>query len=205
MREKIKIFSYVMEKVLSRGIKNITMDDLAREMKISKKTIYKYFSSKEVIINLVFKVITKQVSAKFNSIIKQDVNAVVKFSEISRYFLQNAAKMSDNNLRYLKYQNPALWEKIDNFRAKTIYNNFKLIIEQGQREGLICDYPINIMLQIYVTSIRSIINPDYLINNSLSIKEAGETLISIIFKGVLTEKGLKVFEEYKKEVENEKN
>lgn len=200
MKEKVKIFKYIMEKFLTQGIKNITMDEIARELKISKKTIYKYFSSKDVIMELVFKIITTRISSEFRRIQQAETNAVIKFSKITQFFLQNAGKLSEGNLRYLKFQNPGLWEKIDNFRTKIIVNNFYYILEQGKKEGLIKDFPTSLMLQIYSSTIRNVINPDFLINNSISSKEAGEATIYILFRGILTETGWKIFEEYKKEI-----
>lgn len=205
MKEKIKIFEYFMEKVLTKGIKSVTMDELAKEMSISKKTIYKHFPSKEVIINLVFRIITKRVTKEFTKIIESDNNAIIKYLNLTQFILQNIQRVSAGNLRYLKFQNPDLWNKIDSFRTKTINKNIRILIEQGKKEGLISTIDTNIMLQCYLASIRTIINPDFLITHSISAKEAGESVVYLIFKGILTEKGWDLFEKYKKETENEKN
>lgn len=205
MKEKIKIFEHFMDRVLSSGIKSVTMDELAKEMLISKKTIYKHFPSKEVIINLVFRVITKRITKEFSKIIESENNAIIKYLNLTQFILKNVQKVTENNIRYLKFQNPDLWEKIDTFRTKTINKNIRIIIEQGKKEGLIINIDTNIMLQCYVSSIRSIINPDFLITHSITAKEAGESIIYLIFKGILTERGWEIFEKYKKETENGKN
>ena len=74
-----------------------------------------------------------------------------------------------------------------------INKNITKVVEQGKREGLIADYPTPIIMTIFLSSIRSIVNPDFILNNNFSIKQATQITFQILMSGILTEKGAKLF------------
>jgi hypothetical protein len=93
----------------------------------------------------------------------------------------------------MKRHFPAIWNEIDNFRTKMMFENITKVIDQGKKEGLFIDYPTSIIMNVLVASIRSVVNPDFIMNNNFSIIEAARTVFKIIIGGILTEKGKKVF------------
>ena len=72
---KDKIISKASDMFLKLGFKSITMDDIASEMCISKKTIYKYFCNKELLITESTAVIHEQVHALIENVVAQNHNA----------------------------------------------------------------------------------------------------------------------------------
>ena len=79
---KDKIMSKASDLFLKLGFKSVTMDDIAGEMCISKKTIYKYFCNKEILIEES----TAMVHAEIHSIIEQIVNNVGQMYFIGHNF-----------------------------------------------------------------------------------------------------------------------
>ena len=73
---KDKIINKAKEMFLRLGFKNITMDDIACEMCISKKTIYKYFSNKDVLIEESVELVHKEVHETIDKIVSQNFNAI---------------------------------------------------------------------------------------------------------------------------------
>ena len=94
---------------------------------------------------------------------------------------------------FLKKHFPEIWNEIDRFRTKMMFENITKVIEQGKQEGLFIDYPTSIIMTILVISVRSIVNPDFILNNSFSIVDGARFTFKIIIGGILTEKGKKVF------------
>jgi hypothetical protein len=74
-----------------------------------------------------------------------------------------------------------------------MFENITKIINQGKEEGLFIDYPTSIIMTILVVSVRSIVNPDFILNNSFSIIEGARFTFKIIIGGIVTDKGKKVF------------
>ena len=73
---KEKIISKATELFLKLGFKSVTMDDIAGEMCISKKTIYKYFCNKEVLIVESTSMVHKQVHEIIDTIVAKNYNAI---------------------------------------------------------------------------------------------------------------------------------
>jgi len=53
--DKQTIIANISAIFMSRGIKNITMDDIAKQLKISKRTLYEMFETKSNLINIIVK------------------------------------------------------------------------------------------------------------------------------------------------------
>ena len=73
---KDKIINKAKEMFLKLGFKSITMDDIACEMCISKKTIYKYFSNKDILIEESIDLLHKEVKETMDAIISKNYNAI---------------------------------------------------------------------------------------------------------------------------------
>ena len=96
---KEKIISKASELFLKLGFKSITMDDIAADMCISKKTIYKYFCNKEVLIEESTTMVHKQIHESINTIICLNHNAIEENFEIRKMF-KEMFKVSDTSPVY---------------------------------------------------------------------------------------------------------
>jgi len=73
---KYKIIEKATEMFLKLGFKSVTMDDIANEMCISKKTIYKYFENKEILISEGTKAVHEKIHDTINTIVSKNFNAI---------------------------------------------------------------------------------------------------------------------------------
>lgn len=202
--EKHKILLFASEKFFQEGFYKVSMDELAKEMKISKKTIYKYFKSKNEIVETTVETLKLNVKRILEEIITEDSTSINKLIKISSTLLNVAFKVSDAWFSDLRSYSPELWNGIEEFRSKTFMNVFGSVLDQGKVEGLIIERPNVIILTTMMGGIRSVINPSFLLNNKFSAKEAGQICLDIVITGVLTEKGRKIFNKTKMELNNEK-
>jgi AcrR family transcriptional regulator len=198
--ERDKIFNYVKLLFLKEGFYKITMDNLASGLKVSKKTIYKYFSSKEVLIGSIVESIKSEVSNNLDDIRKSNDNAILKLININRLISSMLIGLSDRWINDLRIHLPALWQEIDEFRTKNLNAAFTSIINDGQKMKLIKNLPAEMIVMIFISTFRGVINNEFLLNSKFSYKEAIETSIRILFTGILTAKGLKVFQKSFKKV-----
>ena len=81
--------------------------------------------------------------------------------------------------------------------ARQITANFSRIFEQGKAEGYFLNIKTEIILSIFIASIRAIVNPDYALNNRISLQEAFMAIIEVLMNGILNEKGKKIFNKLK--------
>ncbi|MEJ2504979.1 MAG: TetR/AcrR family transcriptional regulator [Ignavibacteriaceae bacterium] len=191
--EKDRILDFAFEKFLKEGFYKTTMDSLASDLRISKKTIYKHYPTKDALVEDVVSRIMQNMSSKIDEIIKSEHNALGKVGNVMQLIGNFSLKISDNWLQDLRIHLPLLWERVDDFRTKKMYGILTKIIEQGKVEGYFIDKPNELIILIFVSSVRSIVSPDFLYHQKLNIQEAFRHTFEILFNGILTTKGKKEF------------
>ena len=193
MDDQTKIIEQIEDKLFKEGFYKTTMDDVALELGMSKKTIYKFFPSKEDLVMAIAKHFMNRMKSKILPALNSDKNAIEKLSELIKILAGAAEKISNKRMEEMKRHFPGIWNEIDSFRTKMMFENITKIINQGKEEGLFIDYPTSIIMTILVVSVRSIVNPDFILNNSFSIIEGARFTFKIIIGGIVTDKGKKVF------------
>jgi AcrR family transcriptional regulator len=193
MDDQTKIIEQIEDKLFKEGFYKTTMDDVASELGMSKKTIYKFFPSKEDLVLAIAKHFMNRMKSKILPALNSDKNAVEKLSELIKILAGASEKISNKRMEEMKRHFPGIWNEIDSFRTKMMFENITKIINQGKAEGLFIDYPTSIIMTILVVSVRSIVNPDFILNNSFSIIEGARFTFKIIIGGIVTEKGKKIF------------
>jgi len=202
MNDKTKIIEYTTKQFFKNGFYKISMDQLAIGMKISKKTIYKYFSSKSLLVETIIKVFQLKIKHDLDKIIEQG-DCLLQLKKLSHYFINLSMKINQKMLNDLIKHKPELWKQIDEFRADVIKKVWVSIINQGKLKKLIIDAPNEIIIGVVLSALRGIINPTFLTKNKIDIIEAFEVTFKIIISGILTEKGKREFENQKWDMENE--
>ena len=191
--EKKKILNYASEKFMSEGFYKTSMDSLATDLQMSKKTIYKYFSSKDELVEIIVKSFMTQVKDKIDSVMKEEDNSLIRALHLFEVMREISTKFSDKWIKDIRIHHPELWETIDEFRTKRAYAVLGSIIQQGQKEGIIIEKPAELIIHLYVTAMRSIVNPDFLFYQKMNYKEAIQHTFEILFNGILTPNGKKQF------------
>jgi AcrR family transcriptional regulator len=193
MDEQNKIVELTEEKFFRDGFYKTTMDEVASELKMSKKTIYKFFPSKDDLITAIAKHFMEGLKSKILPALNSEKNAIEKLAELNQILAKVSTKVSSNRMDEIKQHFPKLWNEIDSFRTKMMFGNITKVIDQGKAEGLFIDYPTPIIMHTLVSSIRAIVNPEFILNNNFSIGEAALNVFKVVIGGIVTEKGRKVF------------
>ncbi len=193
IEEKEKILFGAQKIFMSDGFYKTPMDDIAAFLKISKKTIYKHFNSKEEIVRESLLHFITEKHKNINAIVKSDTNAVEKLFNMFSFVSNMLISISEQFVKDIRDFMPDLWKEIDKIRAKILFENLKIIIEQGQNEDVIIETQSEILISAFIASIRGVINPDVLINNKMSPMKAAESVIEILLNGILTAKGRRIF------------
>ncbi|TDE45545.1 TetR/AcrR family transcriptional regulator [Flavobacterium rhamnosiphilum] len=144
---KNKITSKAKEMFLKLGFKSITMDDIACEMCISKKTIYKYFANKELLIEESVQIIQKEVHEIIDQIIAHNYNAIEENFVIRRLFGDMFKSSETSPIYQLKKHYPGVYNSALKFQTEECERCFKQNIEKGIAQGL---YRKEINIEVYV-------------------------------------------------------
>ena len=94
------------------GFKSVTMDDIAGEMCISKKTIYKFFCNKEILIEESTATVHSQIHEIISNIVAKQFNAIEENFEIRKMFREMFKSADASPVYQLKKHYPEIFEKV---------------------------------------------------------------------------------------------
>ncbi len=199
MNNEKKRIELIAKKIfLKNGFHKTSMDEIAKELKVSKKTVYKYFSTKEELVRTIQSGLEKEVRQSLEEIVSSKDNTIVKLRKLSNFisdlFLKIGIKWADDLSTYY----PQIWNEFEKRRSENITNTFARILSQGKKENLIVDKPNEIIVQTITSGLLGVINPDFLIRSNYSLYEAFNITFDILISGILTKKGRKQYKEIKK-------
>lgn len=142
---------------LKLGFKSVTMDDIACEMCISKKTIYKYFCNKEILIAEGTAIIHNKIHQVIDAIISKNFNAIEENFEIRKMFKEMFQSSDTSPVYQLKRHYPEIYEKLMTDELEDCNMVFKQNIEKGISQGLYREnLNIPTCIKFYYTLIYSI-------------------------------------------------
>jgi AcrR family transcriptional regulator len=133
---KTKIIEKATELFLKLGFKSITMDDIANEMAISKKTIYKFFCNKEVLIEETVEKVHNDIHHTMSEIFQQNHNAIEENFEIRRTFKELFKSSETSPVYQLKKHYPEIYDKVYSRQVDECKIWFRTNIEKGIVQGL---------------------------------------------------------------------
>jgi AcrR family transcriptional regulator len=139
-----QIFKQMKEKIIAKasslflkiGFKSVTMDDIANEMCISKKTIYKYFCNKEILIEEITETGLKQINETIAKIVAKNHNAIEENFEIIKMFKEMFNSIETSPSYQLKKHYPEIYQKLTSKSISECTVLFQQNVEKGIREGL---------------------------------------------------------------------
>ncbi|PWA06903.1 TetR/AcrR family transcriptional regulator [Flavobacterium psychrotolerans] len=144
---KDKIIAKATDLFLKLGFKSVTMDDIACEMCISKKTIYKYFCNKEILIAETTEIVHKAIHQSIDTIVAKNHNAIEENFEIRKMFKEMFKTGEASPAYQLRKHYPEIYDKVMSREINECNAVFKQNIEKGIEQGL---YRKDISIVTYV-------------------------------------------------------
>lgn len=191
--EREIILAFCEKKFLSEGFVKVTMDEIASELGISKKTIYKHFPSKGHLVSEIVYLILNRTYAHCKDVLNMKADVIRKFTELINVYIEQTRDISPRWLRELELYMPELWQEIDHFRSKLIDSYLTQLITQGIRKKFIKSYPPKLAVLTFTSLSRAIMDAEFLINNKQTLEETIRYTFDMVFGGLLTKKGLKAY------------
>ncbi|HWQ76687.1 MAG TPA: TetR/AcrR family transcriptional regulator [Syntrophomonas sp.] len=156
----------------NKGFYSLTVAELAAAAGISKRTLYRYFPSKEEVISATIEAFMLEMYEFFQVLLAQKLPPRETLAQLLQtlltrgQFLFNPASLDDLRSHY-----PALWERIDNFRMQRIKEFLQYIAANSPRSSINQIDP-RMLAAIVQASIHATINPDFLLDNKLNFEDA---------------------------------
>lgn len=181
---KERILDVAAEKINLYGLKKFTIDEIAAELKISKKTIYKYFKSKDDIILEYFKTTISSDKESVEKTLQGDGEFLEKIHDI--VYSSHKYRLPAKLLNEAKLFYPNEWNEIEKLKEYKI-NVMKEILDKASVEGKI-DSKVNfaVLCKMLEKISDTVLDYEFLISNKLKISEAIDEALKIILHGILS-------------------
>jgi len=175
----------------AHGFRGVTMDDLAAELGMSKKTLYACFPSKTALLEAVFLDKFRNVAADLDRI---TAAGSTDFPATLHEFLACLHRHTDEIrppfLRDLQREAPEMFHLVERRRRQLIQRSWDKLLSDGRRAGIIRkDISTKMIIEILLGAVQAIMNPPKMAELGLTPRTGLATIVTVILEGVITAEG----------------
>ena len=179
------------------GVRSVTMEDIAKQLGISKKTIYQHFSDKEQILYQVIQNKTTQNQSAMECMVIDTTNPVEEILSVLHMMQKNADQVSPNLLIDIKRYYPQAFSLFRQYKEGQIMRSILENIQKGIEQGLYRpDINPTILARMRVEQIELAFNDEMFPTDQFSMHDIQAELIHHFVRGMLTEKGFTIYNQY---------
>ncbi len=204
MKNKEKILHAAFELFFRYGIKSVTMDDIAKHLSISKKTIYQYFKDKDEIVHVLFDTYLQKHRMEFNSIAMSSKNVVEEvFSYMKKMHLM--LELINPSIFYdLRKYHGKTWDLFNKFRTQYLLEVVEKAIDKGKQDGFVReDIKTKVIARMRVEQLDMGFNPNVFPADKFHVLDVQLAMTEHFLYGICTLKGYKLINKNKQIIKNE--
>jgi AcrR family transcriptional regulator len=184
------------------GIKRVTMDDVAKELGISKKTIYQHFCDKKYIVGAGVNIHIENLKNKLDEIIRNSKDAIHQLIEIMEYFSEYFQNTSYLMIYDLQKYYPKEWKIIYNFKNDYMLHQVQENLKWGITEGIYrADIDIKVISKIRLLESELIFYPENFSAQQFDLRHLHTQVLTYYMHGIVSLKGHKILNKYLKIIE----
>ena len=205
MEVRDKIIEKATELMMQYGIRTVTMDDISRDLGISKKTIYQYFRDKKEMVNTIAEIHLDMEKQRFEQTEKDSVDSVHELILISQCLRESMKDMKMNVLNDLQKFYPEAWGMYETFKRDTMMCSITRVILKGQNEGYFRpELDAHLMAIIRMEQVQAfILNPHLYPKEKYTLADVQVQLFDHFVHGLFTIEGHQLFNQYTTEKLNQ--
>lgn len=172
------------------GIRNVTMDDIAHELGMSKKTLYQYVENKADLVQKVLEFKLTSENLFIEQIQAKQQNAIDEMVEIANYVHQQLANIKPAILYELRKYYPEIWQVFEQHRQTRVANCLTQNIEKGMKEGLYrIDIKPDILTRLYLAQAECLISDIFFVQKNYTLPDVYAELFRYHLNGIVTDEG----------------
>ncbi len=166
------------------GFRRITMDEIAANLRMSKKTLYALFPSKEELVRAVVLTIMLPKMARMQELMKETNTVADFFVGVIEVFRGLSRDISEPMMADMRMM-PDLWREIEE-RRLTVLSHIGEVIERGKKNGEVrADLNVDLFLRVFMQIINRLGNPAMMLELNLKPSEFAEQIFGIFFHGIV--------------------
>lgn len=195
---KKKILKAAESLFMKYGVRSISMDDIARHLAVSKKTLYQHFADKEDIVTMTCQSHIEEMSGEFEQIQKSAKNAIDELAKISICLRQSSEEMNPSLLFDLQKYHPRAWSvwlnHKNNFIRESVIRNLKQGIEEGYFRP---EIDKEVIAAVRMEMVQLPFDDQVFPPSQFKLPEVQMQIFDHFVYGIATDKGRKLYQKYK--------
>jgi len=201
-RERKQLIEKAAELFMRIGIRSVSMDDIARELGVSKKTLYQTVTNKETLIQLVLEDDTCKDIALLKDSRHASADAIDEHLRNSRYFIREMRKISPTAMHDLRKYYPEIFHNQVKTHREAFHRNVAENLERGMEEGLYRDdLDAEVIANLYAGMTAMVIDKGVFPAQERSLSEILHQHTMYHFNGVVNQFGRERLEQYLRQEE----
>lgn len=181
------------------GIKSVNMDDLARHLGVSKKTLYLYVKDKEDMLRKAVQMFCEREDEEIKSICARGLNAIDESLEIMKWVTGVLQEVHPSVHFDMQKYHPEVHKTMMENRFKAIYLCISNNIKKGQKEGLYRkDINADIITRVYISRMDVIFDRNVFGSDAYTPTELYIEIFKYHIRGIASEKGHQYLSEKQK-------
>jgi AcrR family transcriptional regulator len=197
MDQKQQIVNRSRELFMRYGIKSISMDDIAKELGMSKKTLYQFVENKSDLIEQIFRQKIECEKEAMADIRRQSSDAIEEILKIGKYVIEELRQLSPTTVFDLQKYYRITWKQMDALHQRHVYAIIRENIEWGMQQGLYRgDMNPDIIAKLYVGKTSLVADEDAFPLKEYPLEELFKEYIYYHIHGIASPKGMELLEKY---------
>jgi AcrR family transcriptional regulator len=203
---KERILQKAYELFFRYGVRSVSMDDIAAQLGMSKKTLYQYFTDKEELVDAALSSFLEDNRRQCLSDKQKADNAIHEVLLAFDMMQEMFSNMNPSIVFDLEKYHPAVSKKIQHHKQVFLYQVIKQNLERGIKEELYRpDINVDVIAKFRIESMMLAFNTEVFPNNRTHLVSIQEQILEHFLYGVATAKGYKLIQKYKQQQKNLNN
>jgi len=176
------------------GFKSVSMDDISRELGMSKKTLYTHFADKNELVEKTVEKIIEHVENQFKAIMDQAPNPILASLEIASFISNLKNSLNPGSLFDLKKYFKNAWDKVEEFRLNFAFESISKNLRNGKEKQLFkAEIDIELTSRIYAHLMDFLVDPDLNIYQNYEQRAVHFELLKYHMRSICTDEGMEIF------------
>jgi TetR/AcrR family transcriptional regulator, cholesterol catabolism regulator len=198
MEVKERILEKAHELFNRYGLRSVSMDDIAAQLGMSKKTVYQYYADKDELVNAVFGRMLETNKAKCITCSMKGENAIHEIFMSFEMVEELLANMNPSVLFDMQKYHPSAFKKFLDFKNNFLYKMISENLISGISDELYReDIDIDILTRYRLHTVMLSLDPDVFPSNKYKLVHIEQQLLEHFLYGLATAKGQKLIQKYK--------
>ena len=186
------------ELFLKAGIRSVTMDDIARNLGMSKKTIYQYFKDKNELVIALVKKKLKGDEDQMNAISTGSENVIDEMINMMKCAEEIYSRINPIVIHDMQKYHPDAWKQFQNFKTKVVIHTMEKLLTKGIKQGYIRpEIDVKIIARMHVNLVEMGFNNLIFPIAEFNIWKVQKQFLEHFNYGICTLKGFKIINQYK--------